>query len=390
MQAIANNNLVLTDFSSFGLAESQATISDGGFYQRIASYLIGAVHKEQVFRELGDRLVVLAEHSHAFRRMDVLEQVSPMLVSIPLPPEYQAVGRYYQAVCTQRFGFGDVGRAATLLEGVAENAPPRYRVRAILCLGANSRHRLDNRSALSLYREAGRFVSQNSLHDPCAIIHTQKMVAVIKSEDGNHRAALAMLENLFPLANEMRSSQPHVYYDYLNSLAVELGEVGRLEEARHFSQIVLASPFAPAYPEWRETREEIAIKGWRASRSVVAFTQGIPEASNIVRLPASDSLDRRSSIEPAASASPATVLSMQQWKKKMTKQSNGDPQDRTIPRPTTEKEKQARAIELRRLDTRQMLMRVIKAIGDEDVTDDQLLRALMILEGADPDENQGA
>ena len=38
-------------------------------------------------------------------------------------------------------------------------------------------------------------------------------------------------------------------------------------------------------------------------------------------------------------------------------------------------------------------MRVIKAIGDEDVTDDQLFRALIILEGAEPDEpdeNPGA
>jgi hypothetical protein len=52
----------------------------------------------------------------------------------------------------------------------------------------------------------------------------------------------------------MRSSQPHVYYDYMNSFAVELCEVGRLEEAKNVSLIVLASPFAPAYPEWRETR----------------------------------------------------------------------------------------------------------------------------------------
>jgi hypothetical protein len=32
----------------------------------------------------------------------------------------------------------------------------------------------------------------------------------------------------------------------------------------------------------------------------------------------------------------------------------------------------------------------MKAIGDEDISDDQLFRALIILEGADPNENQGA
>ena len=184
------------------------------------------------------------------------------------------------------------------------------------------------------------------------------MTTVVKALEGDHRGALGDLEKMLPLVRIASASQPYAYYDYLNSLAVELGEVGRLEEAKNVSRIVLASPFAPAYPEWRETHEEIEIRGWRASRSVVAFTQGIPEASNIVRLPASDSLDQRSSIEAAEPGARATVLSMQQWKKKMTKQSNGDPQDRTIPRPTTEKEKRARAIQLRRLDTRQMLMRV--------------------------------
>lgn len=46
-----------------------------------------------------------------------------------------------------------------------------------------------------------------------------------------------------------------------NSLAVELFAVWRLEEAKNVSQIVLASPFASPYPEYRETREEIALKG---------------------------------------------------------------------------------------------------------------------------------
>ena len=89
----------------------------------------------------------------------------------------------------------------------------------------------------------------------------------------------------------MRSSQPHVYYDYMNSLAVELCEVGKLEDAKNVSQIVLASPFAPAYPEWRETSDEIALRGWRPSRSTVAVTQ-IPavtqettEIKNLVTLP---------------------------------------------------------------------------------------------------------
>lgn len=109
------------------------------------------------------------------------------------------------------------------------------------------------------------------------------MVAVISSEDGNHLGALALLENLLPLAHSTRLLQPHVYYDYLNSLAVELCEVGRLEEAKNVSQIVVASPLAHAYPECRETHNEIALRGRRASRSTVAVSQTIPQPRNIVR-----------------------------------------------------------------------------------------------------------
>ncbi|HEY3136596.1 MAG TPA: hypothetical protein VGL29_11270 [Blastocatellia bacterium] len=94
---------------------------------------------------------------------------------------------------------------------------------------------------------------------------------MINGLEGNHRGAVALLETLFPLACSVRASQPHLYYDYLNSLAVELCEVERLEEARNVSKVVLASPFAPAYPEWQETREEIELKARRASRWVVAI-----------------------------------------------------------------------------------------------------------------------
>jgi hypothetical protein len=222
------------------------------------------------------------------------------------------------------------------------------------------------------------------------------MAAVINGLEGNHRRAVVLLENLFPLANTVRSSQPHLYYDYMNSLAVELCEVGRMEEAKNVSRIVLASPFADAYPEWRETRDEIELRGWRVSRSVVAVTQPkavtqeASAAQNLVCLPVSERGDSLSAIERSTLSEPARVISMQDWKRRMPKQSSSDPQYNKFPRPTSEEGKQARPIELRRLDTRQMLLKLMKAIGDEDISDDQLLRALIILERGGPDENQGA
>jgi len=237
------------------------------------------------------------------------------------------------------------------------------------------------------------------------------MVAVISSEDGNHRGALAILENLFSLAHAMRLAQPHVYYDYMNSLAVELGEVGRLEEARNVSGIVLASPYASAYPEWRDTREEIELRGLRASRSTVAVSQrrreaknlrsihrrpadvkpvsqNSFEAKNLIRLPVPEHGESLAAVRTSPASEPARVLSMQEWTEKMHRRSSDD-LEQGRPRPTTEKQKQARLMELSNLDTREMMMRVMTSIADE-VSDDQLFRALIILEGLEPGENQGA
>ena len=69
MQTAAKINLVLTDSSSLKrFADSETTISYGGFYQLIASGLATGVHKRQVFRELGDRLVMLAEQAFMHKR----------------------------------------------------------------------------------------------------------------------------------------------------------------------------------------------------------------------------------------------------------------------------------------------------------------------------------
>src|ERR1051325_4080194 len=72
---------------------------------------------------------------------------------------------------------------------------------------------------------------------------------------------------------------PKVYYDYLNSYTVELTEAGRLEEAQNICRVILASPYAFAYPEWRETEQDLVLRGYK-SRSSVSVTQ--QPLSNVV------------------------------------------------------------------------------------------------------------
>lgn len=83
------------------------------------------------------------------------------------------------------------------------------------------------------------------------------------------------------------------------------------------------------------------------------------------------------------SHSPVRILNV-----KMLKQSNGDPHDTTNPGQSTDQQRQARLKELAKLTTREKLLRIMKMIGDERVGDDQLLRALIVLEDIEP-KNQG-
>ena len=71
----------------------------------------------------------------------------------------------------------------------------------------------------------------------------------------------------------------------------------------------------------------------------------------------------------------------------MAKQSNDDPQDNNRRAPATSKEKTARLKEMEKLGTRGMLLGIMQKLGDEHVSDDQLRRALIILEGLEPGEN---
>ena len=73
----------------------------------------------------------------------------------------------------------------------------------------------------------------------------------------------------------------------------------------------------------------------------------------------------------------------------MAKQSSDDPEDKNRRGPATGKEKTTRLKEMEKLGTRGMLLGIMEKLGDVRVSDDQLRRALIILEGLEPDEKQG-
>ena len=424
MQASANSNLILTELSSFNrLAGTQKDFRQSAFYRKVLSELIRGVYRKETFSELGNCLVTLADHAYGLRQVDTIEKTSELLLNLPLGGEYESIGRYYQALSIYQRGAS--ADARVLLEQVAGTLPIRFKAKALLSMSVTFYESGDLQSYLMLNLEASRVAGSSDWRDPQSFVKAQNNIAVLKSVDGDHRGALADLERLFPLARARWRWDPYSYYEHLNSLAVELMEAGRLEEARNASKIALASPFAGAYPEWRETSDDIELRGRRACRSVVAFHRAnpdaalnretqeadsflrapvpdlsdslaarpsptslpTPEVNNLLRLPVPDCSESLAA-KPSSASRPARVISLQAWRKRMPNASTGDPQHETTPRPTTHNEKQEAVKKLQKLTTREMLLRIMNMIGDERVGDDLLLRALIILEELETDNNQ--
>jgi hypothetical protein len=323
MQKTATSNLFLTASSSLKWWYVLPTVNkQDEFYQQLTRMLIKGIRSRQSLVELGNWLIAIAHKAYSARQMDVVDQASQALMNLPLGNEFRNIAYYYQAYCIKRKGQFDEAR--TLFEQVADEGSSRYRAKAIAALGSIALDSGDISSAMSLNIEATKTACHRQYFDPLAALYGQHTVAVLKGLNEDHRGAIADLETALPLARVVGTAFPAIYCNYLNSLAVEMTATGRLEEAQSLSRIVLATPYAGAYPEWRETWDEIQLKAYRARRSVVSFYQKSvslyqeTQSDNVLQLPERSPEAARP--EPARRQKAAKVISLQQWKEKMAKE----------------------------------------------------------------------
>ncbi|MFP5265251.1 MAG: hypothetical protein ACLGJB_25475 [Blastocatellia bacterium] len=273
-----------------------------GFYQ-------GLLRRVASYQQLGNRLIWQGEQAHAFRQFDKVKEVGRMLSNIPIK-SYQAIGNYFLAVAFNNKGNGDQDKARKLFELASETAPAQYRGKAILSLGAVSFNTRDFDSALYYFKETLKMGGVS-----VASMEAIRGIALLHATDGSHGRAIKDIESILPV---IRHAPAHTYFDVLNSLAVELGAVGRIDEARNVSRIVLASPFAPAYPEWQDTHAELNLK--QESRSSVTITrprklpeqqpkpkQGKPK-DNVIKFPLAERLSTKSAPDESGFSIPLAPL----------------------------------------------------------------------------------
>ena len=388
----ASGNLRLTDSSSFNQqARLGNRVEQDGLYQRFTQILTRALRTRQAVNELAGKLIYVADQAYAARQFDVLGFLGQLLAN--LSSAHESTGYYYQALHLNHKGLEDIPYARSLFEEVADDAQSQYRHRAVLALGSTFVRAGDHRAAMSLYREALRHMARDRIFDPVTLCIVNRMAAVIKALEGDHNGAVDDLERLFPLARIAGSSQPYAYYDYLNAMAVELAAVGRIDQARRVSEMAIASPFAPAYPEWHETFDEIEYKLRRASRSIVAVPkqvertfdailqmmpdlssdrsapqsseapgQNFMQSGNLVLLPVTE---RR--VDSTTEKEKGRVLSFRKWKMASQKPCHLQPEK------LTPEQRES-------LTTPQKLVRIIDLISRDETDDEAIDRILDAVE----------
>jgi AraC-like DNA-binding protein len=205
------------------------------------------------------QLIHAAETSYYLRDVQSQHEIGLMLQSFGYP--FSQVGKYYESVFLYRTG--QFEKARELLECVAESAPARYRSKALFSLSA-----VEER--IGRFEESLRLRLQIPLSDdPVFSLETQQSIAVLRSREGRHHAALHDLERLLPLAHIIGKRKHPAYLTFLNSYALELSEIGKAEEAEQVANVIAASPFLSRYREWQETIVEIGAKRKRSSMIAV-------------------------------------------------------------------------------------------------------------------------
>lgn len=253
------------------------------------------------YEALGKRIISQIKAAHAFRQVEQVRELARILINIPIK-EYQLIAQYYLVWCKCR----EYEYPAATLERIIEQSQT-YKTKALFSRGAIEWYKGKNETALYFYKEALKTSPTISEY-----VDLSRTIGVLKATEGFHKSALKDLENLEPL---IRHVEPRLYYDFLNSYAIELGEAGRITEARNISRIVISSPFAFAYPEWQETAND--LKEPNRSLVVIGPSKFVPY--NILPMPAIE----HGETEQTSYNQPAKVFNLQRLRKKMAKGKKG-------------------------------------------------------------------
>jgi tetratricopeptide (TPR) repeat protein len=206
------------------------------------SLISNSLHSEVIAR----RLIHLADAAYFNRRYGELGHVSELLGCMH---RYNSIAAYYQGIVAQ--SKQNHNQATELFRYTLSTAPREYRSRALVSLGATDL--LTGNLRACHYAQALRMADASMTTRFKAAFGISQVYAL----SGEHHRAIESLESIYPIARRLAALNPRLYYDALNSLAVEYAEVGRHEDARAAFKPVRNSFLFSTIAEFQETDREI-------------------------------------------------------------------------------------------------------------------------------------
>ncbi|HYP27243.1 MAG TPA: hypothetical protein VE262_11040 [Blastocatellia bacterium] len=242
--------------------------SSSGLLVELLTRSIGhAADSRQGFVQLARKLLEIAETAYTRRDFVTVKEASELLIALPVA-KAQSAGLWYQAVVTSLQGQPDV--ALRSLQGlVAEpHVAPRFRGRAFQTIGVIHENNGDFDAARELFAESARYIRRESPRDAYVFANAIILHSHTRGIEGDSRQALKELSPIKGLVEKLR--HPQITAFYFNNIAVELLELGRLDEAAQYSRIACSSPLAFAYAACKETALEIEQQTARKNLVAVA------------------------------------------------------------------------------------------------------------------------
>jgi len=226
-------------------------------------------------------LTSVAREARLFGQPAIVQQAAESILSLPVSGRAHSIGVFY-ALCAQPLACEEMPSA---LERLADDSLPGHKERIIHEIGLTHFQMGHFAEAAPYLMEAAKSAQRTDI-----FVHAEslKILAVCNGILGEHSQALSALDTLWPAVSSIRSLYPDAFVSFLNSRAVELAALGRLDEAVATIRFVLRSGFSNA--SCKETAEEIAALQF--ARSYRSSAISVPGALDAGRL------DFASDIEP--------------------------------------------------------------------------------------------
>jgi tetratricopeptide (TPR) repeat protein len=212
-----------------------------------------------------------------------------------LPGRFGDWGQYHRALSSIRNGNGDVNKAALVMSGLSGSSDPALASLALVTLASIADFEGAAQESMRLAAEAVR--TAGACDSPLPRMEAYNVLSLALSNQGEHERAFSVLKSIEPYARMVGMVYPAYAADYCNSLAVELGNLGKKDDAIHFSRIALANPISRLYPEWAETNQ--ALLPPRQTSKTFTFASWLEPGESITYPAKKERLKNVSNLQPS-------------------------------------------------------------------------------------------